>query len=178
MATVHMLQGTGETLAETGSIHAFLDTHRISFARWEIPENIQKLCEHPTLDDAQKEQVLAAFEPQLTRLAKEHGYVSSDMVCLHPELPGLDAALANFDLEHFHTDDEVRFIVDGSGVFGFVGDSGRRFLIEVHAGDYIVIPANAWHWFYLLEDKTIKALRIFKDTSGWTPIYRGTEAGS
>ena len=178
MATVQLLQGTGTTLTKDADVTAYLAGHGITFERWSIPESIQSLCTSPTLDDSQKSEVLAAFKPQLEKLATEQGYVSSDMVCLHPELPGLDDALANFDLEHFHTDDEVRFIVDGSGVFGFVGESGRRFLIEVHAGEYIVIPANAWHWFYLLENRTIKALRIFKDTSGWPPFYRGAEAAS
>jgi 1,2-dihydroxy-3-keto-5-methylthiopentene dioxygenase len=178
MATLQLLQGYGSTLTDEAEIKEFLGRHGIQFERWNIPASIQALCANPTLDDVQKAAVLEAFRPQLDNLSENHGYISSDMVCLHPELPGLDDALANFDLEHFHTDDEVRFIVDGSGVFGFVSESGRRFLIEVHAGDYVVIPANAWHWFYLLENKTIKALRIFKDMSGWTPFYRDAEASS
>ena len=178
MAIVTLLQGKGSTLTEQTEISSFLGRHNIKFQRWSIPEEIQELAQKPSLDDEEKSAVLEAFRPQLSELAETEGYVDSDMVCLHPETPGLDDALGKFDLEHFHTDEEVRFIVDGQGVFGFVGDDGRRFTIQVETGDYIVIPENAWHWFYLCEDQTIKALRIFKDTSGWTPHYRDIRRGS
>jgi len=177
MAIVSLLQGVGGELTEDAEIIEFLGQHEIKFERWPIPAQIHDLAKQPTLNNEEKAQVLEAFRPKLDELAETQGYVDSDMVCLSPETPGLHDALGKFDLEHYHTDEEVRFIVDGRGVFGFVGDDGRRFTIEVNAGEYIIIPENSWHWFYLLEDQTIKALRIFKDTSGWTPHYREIKRG-
>ena len=159
MAIVSQLHGVGGHLTEDAEITTFLEKHGIAFERWEIPSHIQGLAQKPLLSDEEKSQVLEAFRPKLDELAETQGYVDSDMVCLSPETPGLHDALGKFDLEHYHTDEEVRFIVDGRGVFGFVGDDGRRFTIEVNAGEYIIIPENSWHWFYLLEDQTIKALR-------------------
>ena len=94
------------------------------------------------------------------------------MVCLCPSTPNVDQLLAKFDKDHYHTDDEVRFIFSGRGIFGFEGKKQEKFTIEVTAGDYIVIPKNNWHWFTLGENRNIKAIRLFQDTSGWTPHYR------
>ena len=79
--------------------------------------------------------------------------------------------------KHFHDDDEVRAIVGGRGVFGFVGDDGRQFLLTVEPGDYISVPGGMWHWFYCDDTRNITAIRLFKDTTGWTPHYRSTERG-
>ena len=54
------------------------------------------------------------------------------------------------------------FIVSGAGVFGFEGNDGRKFTITVEAGDYIVIPAHAWHWFYMIEGRGITAPADFQ----------------
>jgi len=71
----------------------------------------------------------------------------------------------------------VRAIVGGRGVFGFVGDDGRQFLLTVEPGDYISVPGGMWHWFYCDDTRNITAIRLFKDTTGWTPHYRSTERG-
>ena len=43
--------------------------------------------------------------------------------------------------------------------------------IEVEAGDLIRVPKGTWHWFDLCTDRTIRAIRLFQDPAGWTPIY-------
>jgi 1,2-dihydroxy-3-keto-5-methylthiopentene dioxygenase len=83
--------------------------------------------------------------------------------------------LAKFDKIHYHTDDEVRYILAGRGFFGFVEPDGEQFLLEVAAGDYINVPANTEHWFEMKDSKRIKAVRYFIDTSGWTPVYTQRE---
>jgi len=172
MAIVTKLQGLSSPLEADSEIQSFLAPHGITFERWEIPKTAHRLASKESLTDEEKEALIENFRPQLRRLSEQEGYTTTDMVCLSPTLPGLSDALSNFDREHYHTDDEVRFIVDGAGVFGFEGEDGRKFLIEVNAGEYIVIPANRWHWFYMKEGTGIKALRIFKDKEGWTPFYK------
>jgi 1,2-dihydroxy-3-keto-5-methylthiopentene dioxygenase len=45
------------------------------------------------------------------------------------------------------------------------------FAIEVWAGDLISVPLGTRHWFDLCGDRRIRAIRLFQDTSGWTPHY-------
>ena len=45
------------------------------------------------------------------------------------------------------------------------------FRSQVEAGDLISVPANTRHWFHLCADRTIRAIRLFQDKSGWTPHY-------
>ena len=172
MAKVTPLLGLSHSLSNADEVRAFLRPHGITYDRWEISENARKIASQPVLDEEAKTALLRCFESELAELATKEGYVTSDMVCLQPDFEGLANALANFDREHYHTDDEVRFIADGMGVFGFEGEDGRKFIIEVEAGDYIVIPAYRWHWFYMCSGSGIKAIRIFKDQSGWTPFYK------
>jgi 1,2-dihydroxy-3-keto-5-methylthiopentene dioxygenase len=36
------------------------------------------------------------------------------------------------------------------------------------------VPRGTTHWFTLCEDRRIRAIRWFQDTTGWTPHYTGT----
>ncbi len=109
---------------------------------------------------------------ELNRIKRERGYVEQDEVALSSETPNLDAICAKFDKEHRHTLDEVRFVVEGEGIFD-VRDAGDRWVrIEVEAGDLIIIPANKYHRFYLTDSKAIRCVRLFLNNEGWAPLYR------
>jgi 1,2-dihydroxy-3-keto-5-methylthiopentene dioxygenase len=45
------------------------------------------------------------------------------------------------------------------------------FAIQLDAGDWINVPAGTRHWFDLCAERTIRAIRLFKDPSGWAPRY-------
>jgi 1,2-dihydroxy-3-keto-5-methylthiopentene dioxygenase len=83
--------------------------------------------------------------------------------------------LAKFSREHWHDEDEVRFILEGSGVFFVHPREGDVFAIEVGPGDLIRVPRSTWHWFDLCAERRIRAIRLFQDQAGWTPRY--TESG-
>jgi 1,2-dihydroxy-3-keto-5-methylthiopentene dioxygenase len=83
--------------------------------------------------------------------------------------------LARFSREHWHDEDEVRFIIAGRGLFHIHGRDGRVFAVEVGPGDLIRVPRGTWHWFDLCAERRIRAIRLFQDPSGWTPRY--TESG-
>ena len=53
-------------------------------------------------------------------LQESEGYQSQDLIVLHPQIPNLDGLLEKFAAIHTHDDDEVRYIVEGEGTFGFV----------------------------------------------------------
>jgi 1,2-dihydroxy-3-keto-5-methylthiopentene dioxygenase len=114
----------------------------------------------------------AARAAMIDTVKRERHYVDEDFVELGPETPNLDTICAKFDQEHYHTDDEVRFVVAGAGIFD-VRDPGDQWIrIEVSEGDMIVIPANKYHRFYLTDEKRIRCMRLFVNHDGWAPLYR------
>jgi 1,2-dihydroxy-3-keto-5-methylthiopentene dioxygenase len=115
---------------------------------------------------------LQASEAEIARIKTDRGYVDQDEVSLSPETPNLDAICAKFDKEHYHTLDEVRFVVEGEGIFDVRDGEDRWVRIEVDAGDLIVIPANKYHRFYLTAARNIRCVRLFLNHDGWAPLYR------
>ena len=98
--------------------------------------------------------------------------MTADVINVAPDTPGLDAMLAKFDKEHTHSEDEVRFTVRGHGVFWVNPDGDDPvFAVEVGPGDLLNVPRGTRHWFHLCDDRTIRCIRLFQATSGWTPEY-------
>lgn len=145
----------------------------ITLQSWPVPvlQRYHELLEKPVLDEGEKEELLNAVDSRFETLKRDAGYTSRDMIVIHENIPGLDVMLAKFEKIHYHTDDEVRYILAGKGYFGFVDAQERQFMLEVVAGDYINVPANTEHWFVLRGSPRIKAVRYFIDTSGWVPVY-------
>ncbi|MEM6957917.1 MAG: cupin domain-containing protein [Myxococcota bacterium] len=112
------------------------------------------------------------YQPRIDELRKAHGYIQQDEVALRPDTPGLDEALKKFDDEHLHDEDEVRFVLDGAGVFDIRHPDDRWMRVVVERGDLIVVPKGRYHRFELTDDKTIHCVRLFQDKSGWVPKYR------
>lgn len=130
---------------------------------------------HEIAADAPADEILAAYAKEIEVLKVQGGYVTADVVDVGPETAGLDAMLAKFNREHWHDEDEVRFIIAGHGLFHIRSKSGPVLAIEVEAGDLIRVPRGTTHWFNLCADKRIRAIRLFQDMAGWTPFY--TESG-
>jgi len=115
---------------------------------------------------------LDASEDELAGIKRERGYVEQDEVSLSKETPNLEAICAKFDKEHSHTLDEVRFVVQGEGIFDVRDASDRWVRIHVEAGDLIIIPAGKHHRFTLTPSKAIRCVRLFLSNEGWAPLYR------
>ena len=116
-------------------------------------------------DDAARSELIA-------RVKREYGYVDEDFVELKPDMPNIDEICAKFDKEHFHTEDEVRYVVGGEGIFDVRDGEDQWIRIEVSEGDMIVIPARTFHRFYLTDRKQIRCMRLFANHNGWAPLYR------
>ncbi len=116
-------------------------------------------------------EVLQHLEPLISRYAQRCGYAAHDLIVLHPQTAGLDDLLSRFDKAHTHPDDEVRFILDGAGLFGFFDPDGVEQVVLAKPGDFVRVAAGVEHRFTLTESRRIKALRLFTDSKGWQARY-------
>lgn len=162
MALVH-IPVEDRSFDSPSEVNEFLNPFGIQFENWDVAGRIS--------DDATDEQILEAYHDEIERLKEAGGFVTADVINVNPETPGLDEMLAKFDKEHTHSEDEVRFTVEGNGVFHIHPDNGPVFSITVGAGDLINVPKGTKHWFNLCSDKKIRCIRLFEDKSGWTPHY-------
>lgn len=81
----------------------------VRFERWQAD---CELGENP-----QPEAVIAAYQHEIDRLVAENGYKSWDVISMRPDNPQREALREKFLSEHTHGEDEVRFFVEGSGLF-------------------------------------------------------------
>src|SRR5262245_57119094 len=166
MATVR-IPAERRTITDQDEVTSFLKTLGIDYERWPGEQRVAV--------DAPAEAVLEAYAPEIAQLKAEGGYVTADVIDVTAATPGLDAMLAKFNREHWHDEDEVRFIVRGHGLFHIRPREGPLVVVEVSPGDLLRVPKGPWHWFDLCADRNIRAIRLFQDASGWTPHY--TESG-
>lgn len=161
----------GVKFTEAAEIAGNLSRIGIDYQRW---ENIAEVG-----PDASDDEILAFYSAEIEMLKEKGGYVTADVINIVPTTPDLDAMLSKFNKEHWHDEDEVRFIVKGSGIFHIAPKDGDVVSIEMEAGDLIRVPRGTHHWFDLCGDRTVRAIRLFRDISGWTPQYTssGRDAG-
>ena len=152
-----------KTLREEGEIRDYLAGIGIDYERWEMTDRAGA--------DASADEILSAYALEIEKLKARGGYVTADVIDVRPDTIGLDAMLAKFSIEHTHDEDEVRFIVHGRGLFHIHPASSPVVALEVEAGDLIRVPRGTLHWFDLCGERRIRAIRLFQDTTGWTPHY-------
>jgi 1,2-dihydroxy-3-keto-5-methylthiopentene dioxygenase len=166
MATLR-IPDENRTITEAGAVRDYLAGMGIDYERWE--------ASRPVSPGAPQEEILAAYSAEIDRLKAQGGYVTADVIDVNAQTPNLEAMLNKFNSEHWHDEDEVRFIIEGRGLFHIHPQQGAVVAIEVEAGDLIRVPRGTWHWFDLCADRRIRAIRLFQDASGWTPRY--TQSG-
>jgi 1,2-dihydroxy-3-keto-5-methylthiopentene dioxygenase len=152
------------TLRDLDAIAAALAPHGVTLERWEAGVTLA--------DDAEDGDVLAAYSADIDRLKASGGYQSCDVIRVKPDHPERAALRAKFLAEHVHDDDEVRFFVEGSGLF-YIRAGGMVHALECTAGDLILLPAGTVHWFDTGERPRFTAIRLFITPEGWVARYTG-----
>jgi 1,2-dihydroxy-3-keto-5-methylthiopentene dioxygenase len=154
-------------LTDREEITAYLAGIQIGYQQWQPS--------HELADDATTAEILAAYGAEIELLNQQNGYVTADVIDIHPDTPNLEVMLAKFDKEHWHGEDEVRFTIAGHGLFHINPKTSPVVSIEVGPGDLLVVPQGTLHWFDLCSDRRIRAIRLFQDSAGWTPHYTASQ---
>lgn len=162
------IRNTDERINGEENVKAFLDTQGVLYEHWNpknLPNSIQ---EKFILSDEEKAQVLSTFDAEIHDLAARRGYRTWDIITLSEATPNLEQLLKKFEQVHTHTEDEVRAITAGNGIFIIKGsDEVGYFDVELTAGDVISVPEAKPHFFTLMQDRNIVAVRLFIETEGW-----------
>lgn len=137
----------------------------VRFEQWEASQ--------PLAPDADQDAVLAAYREDVERLKDAYGFKTIDVVSLRPDHPQKDELRAKFLSEHTHDDFEVRFFVDGQGMF-YLHVQGKVYAVLCTQGDLISVPAGVPHWFDMGENPNFKCIRFFTTPEGWVGHFTGS----
>lgn len=150
------------------AIRDFFHARGIFFDQW--------TCDVVFDDCATQEEILAAYAKDLQPFMEQGGYLTADVISINSLTENYEAIRAKFLAEHTHSEDEIRFFVDGQGLFWFNLETEPIFNLLCEKGDLISVPAGTKHWFDAGENNPfVKAIRIFIDMSGWVPHYTGSQ---
>ncbi|ALS22483.1 MULTISPECIES: 1,2-dihydroxy-3-keto-5-methylthiopentene dioxygenase [Paenibacillus] len=162
------IRNTNERITGEQNVKAFLDKQEVLYEHWNAAKLPAELQEKFVLTDDEKAQILSTFDAEIRDLANRRGYRTWDVIALSDATPNLDELLKKFEQVHTHTEDEVRAITAGKGIFIIKGsDDVGYFDVELEAGDVISVPENKPHFFTLMENRQIVAVRLFIETEGW-----------
>jgi 1,2-dihydroxy-3-keto-5-methylthiopentene dioxygenase len=148
-------------------IKNYLNRQGIFFDQWS--------CSAVFDDRASQEEILEAYAKDLKPFMERGGYLTADVISINALTENYDAIRSKFLAEHTHSEDEIRFFVDGQGYFWFNLEGAPVFNVLCQKGDIISVPAGTKHWFDAgVSNPFVKAIRIFIDQSGWIPEYTGS----
>jgi 1,2-dihydroxy-3-keto-5-methylthiopentene dioxygenase len=149
---------------EEREIKRALDQIGIRFERWKADKTLAP--------GAGQEDILDAYQRDVDRMINEGGYQSADVVRMQPDHPDRDAMRQKFLSEHTHSEDEVRFFVEGAGAF-YLRDDDRVYQVVCTRGDLISVPTGQRHWFDMGPKPLFCAIRLFTSPSGWAANFTG-----
>ena len=148
------------------AIAGALSSVGVTFERWQANQ--------PISADDSHEAVLGAYQQDIDRLMADNGYQTVDVVALTEDHPDKAEMRQKFLAEHTHSEDEVRFFVDGQGLFSLhIGSDVYEVLCE--KGDLISVPANTPHWFDMGPNPRFVAIRLFNNPEGWVAKFTGSD---
>ncbi|TDD49996.1 cupin domain-containing protein [Nonomuraea terrae] len=161
--------------SDPAEIAAALAPLGVRHQQWPVREEVPA--------DADADTVLAAYRDEIDALSEEGGFVTVDVVALHPsddpDWPQrARAAREKFLTEHTHDDDdEVRFFVAGAGIF-YLHVGGEVHAVYCEKGDLLGVPKGTRHWFDMGTEPSFTAIRFFHEEDGWIGTFTGSDISS
>lgn len=150
--------------SDAGAIRQKLNGKGVRFERWEADRDLGS--------DPTPEKVIEAYQHAIDRLVAEKGYQSWDVISMRADNPQKETLRTKFLSEHTHGEDEVRFFVEGAGLFCLHLD-GHIYQILCEKNDLISVPAGTPHWFDMGSAPHFTAIRIFDNQEGWIARFTG-----
>ena len=139
-----------------------LKTRGIKFQRWPSKPELKQ--------GAIQDQILRAYEALISPLQEQEGYQTVDVMRVGGDQANTSSLRQTFLQEHQHAEDEVRFFVEGRGLFSLhINDEVLQVVCE--ANDWIAIPAGTRHWFDMGANPNYCVLRFFKNSAGWVATF-------
>lgn len=155
-----------EATSEGDRIAELLNQVGVRFERWQadgiLPAN------------ATEETIKEVYKTSIDKLIEEEGFQTVDVIHMKPDNPQKLAFRTKFLREHRHSEDEVRFFVEGKGLF-FLHLNGKVFRTICEKGDLISVPANTPHWFDMGTQPEFTAIRFFNNPEGWVAHHTGSD---
>jgi 1,2-dihydroxy-3-keto-5-methylthiopentene dioxygenase len=156
----------GIRYTEFADIERELAVIDVKFERWTANRVLN--------DDADQDTIIAAYRESIDKLMQLYGFQSVDVININPDHPQKAEFRQKFLAEHTHDDFEVRFFIDGCGLFYLhVGNKVYAALCE--KGDLISVPAHTTHWFDMGENPHFKVIRLFTTPEGWVAKFTGSD---
>jgi 1,2-dihydroxy-3-keto-5-methylthiopentene dioxygenase len=116
--------------------------------------------------------IIEAYQEPIDNLKRLYGFQSVDVMSLNPDHPQNAEFRQKFLAEHTHDDFEVRFFIDGCGLF-YLHVGNKVYAVLCEKGDLISVPANTTHWFDMGSQPKFKVLRLFTTPEGWVAKFTG-----
>ncbi|HWO99448.1 MAG TPA: acireductone dioxygenase [Methylococcus sp.] len=160
--------GRAEIVRDGEAIAARLAEIGVLFERWKTDRNLEP--------GAGPDAILAAYRDSIDRLKDKYGFATADVISVEPDHPQRTELRNRFLREHTHRDFEVRFFVEGRGLF-YLHPDDRVYAVLCEKGDLLSVPANVRHWFDMGESPHLKCIRLFTTAEGWVADFIGSDIG-
>jgi 1,2-dihydroxy-3-keto-5-methylthiopentene dioxygenase len=164
------------------TIHPENDPSRVEIIRnhpdiaerlWEIGVLFERWTTDSILEsDADAESIIAAYRSSIDRLINRYEFRTVDVISVNPDHPERVSLRNKFLSEHTHDEFEVRFFVEGRGLF-YLHSQNKVYVVLCEQGDLISVPDLTRHWFDMGEHPTLKVIRLFTTPEGWVARFTG-----
>jgi len=121
---------------------------------------------------ADQDSVIAAYRRSIDRLINRYEFRTVDVINVNPDHPDRVALRKKFLDEHTHDEFEVRFFVEGRGIF-YLHSQEKVYIVLCEQGDLISVPDLTRHWFDMGECPSLKVIRLFTSPEGWVARFTG-----
>jgi 1,2-dihydroxy-3-keto-5-methylthiopentene dioxygenase len=152
----------GTQYTDFPTIQEHLHSLGVQFEHWN--------ADYQLATDADQNTVLIAYREPINRLKQKHYFQSIDVIRVNPDQAEKDEIRKKFLSEHIHDDFEIRFFIEGRGLF-YLHVEDKVYAVLCERGDLISVPANTTHWFDMGENPSFTCIRFFTMPYGWVANF-------
>lgn len=152
----------GTRYTDFADIKAHLHSLGVLFERWDANYEISV--------DVEQNTVLTAYREAINELKHKFSFQSIDVVHVHPDHPDKANLRKKFISEHIHDDFEIRFFIEGCGLF-YLHVADKVYVVLCERGTLISVPAETKHWFDMGENPNFTCIRFFTTPYGWVANF-------